>query len=621
MNRFAVSLVAAVLAFVLGGSSVSAEPQGPWVLPVEDLSEAGQSASDPQVSAAPDGTATAVWRRSDGANTIIQAATRPPGGSFDTPVDLSDAGQSALEPQITTAPDGTATVVWQRFDGANTIIQAATRPPGGSFGTPVDLSASGISSAQPRIGTAADGTTTAVWSGGGGLIQAATRPPGGSFGTPVDLSALGGPAFNPQIAASLDGTLVVVWQRFDGTVDVVQASVRPPGGSFGAPVDLSAPGKFTNFPHVAAAADGTATAVWEGFDGVSNIIQAATRLPDGSFTTPVDLSAPGNFASEPRAAVGPDGTVTVVWYRDDGADDIVQAATRPPGGSFGVPVNLSAIGQDAREPGISTAADGTTIVVWRRFDGADTIVQAAKRPPGGSFAMPVDLSAAGQGASEPRISTSPNGATTAVWRRSNGANLIVQSVSTAPVSRLLQINRQGSGSGSVVSGPEGIDCGTDCAEIYPLSTVVALKANPDPGSTFTGWTGAGCAGTDTCDLTILEATTLTASFGRPELADPRIAPSFRKVKRGRRAAFKVAVRNTGDATARRVKLCAGGPKKLIMVAQCRRLGKLAAGKSKTVDFRVKVKNRAKRGSKARLTLAARAKGLGKKTGKATIRVR
>ena len=37
---------------------------------------------------------------SDGTNTIIQAATRPPGGTFAAPIDLSATDQDASSPSI-----------------------------------------------------------------------------------------------------------------------------------------------------------------------------------------------------------------------------------------------------------------------------------------------------------------------------------------------------------------------------------------------------------------------------------------------------------------------------------------------------------------------------------------
>jgi hypothetical protein len=74
----------------------------------------------------------------------------------------------------------------------------------------------------------------------------------------------------------------------------------------------------------------------------------------------------------------------------------------------------------------------------------------------------------------------------------------------------LLVNRTGSGGGTVTSSPAGIDCGADCAESYGFNTSVTLTPLPDPGSTFSGWTGdADCSDGV---ITISAATTCTATF-------------------------------------------------------------------------------------------------------------
>ena len=111
------------------------------------------------------------------------------------------------------------------------------------------------------------------------------------------------------------------------------------------------------------------------------------------------------------------------------------------------------------------------------------------------------------------------------------------------------------------------------------------------------------------------------STGKPKLANPKITPNSKKVKRGKKTTFRVKVKNIGDATAKNLKVCAKGPKKLVKVPKCRRPGNLAAGKSKTVKFKVKVKKGAKKGKKAKITFTAYATGARKKSGKATVKIR
>ena len=76
----------------------------------------------------------------------------------------------------------------------------------------------------------------------------------------------------------------------------------------------------------------------------------------------------------------------------------------------------------------------------------------------------------------------------------------------------LSIILEGSGSGRVSSFPAGIYCENDCAEDYASNTGVVLSAQPYTGSVFMGWNGGGCSGTGSCNLTMINDTTVTAKF-------------------------------------------------------------------------------------------------------------
>jgi serine protease AprX len=82
----------------------------------------------------------------------------------------------------------------------------------------------------------------------------------------------------------------------------------------------------------------------------------------------------------------------------------------------------------------------------------------------------------------------------------------------SPSSPLLQVTQAGSGSGTVVSDPSGIDCGLDCSEPYEQGTTVNLTARPDASSRFFGWSGGGCSGTGTCVLSMNADTNVSATF-------------------------------------------------------------------------------------------------------------
>jgi len=94
----------------------------------------------------------------------------------------------------------------------------------------------------------------------------------------------------------------------------------------------------------------------------------------------------------------------------------------------------------------------------------------------------------------------------------NDSDTLVVQIDPVPDGNL-SVSNIGSGSGTVVSSPAGINCGSDCSEDYPGGTAVALTATPAPGSVFAGW-DIDCAGSsgNTCNLTMDADKATNASF-------------------------------------------------------------------------------------------------------------
>lgn len=92
-------------------------------------------------------------------------------------------------------------------------------------------------------------------------------------------------------------------------------------------------------------------------------------------------------------------------------------------------------------------------------------------------------------------------------------SLKTDAVATVTFAAAVQLVVQTSGSGTVVSDPPGISCGTTCSAYFPFGTQVTLTATPTgTGGVFSGWGGA-CQGTArTCSVTTNLFTTVNASF-------------------------------------------------------------------------------------------------------------
>ncbi len=432
---------------------------------VTNLSASGQDSDDPQFALSSDGTmAMAVWSRSnDSYDDIVQS--RPATISDNTATwgsvttDLSNSRRDAWAPQIALSSDGTmATAVWRRYFVSEDIIQSRSATISDNVATwgsvTTDLSDSGQTTDIPQIALSSDGTmATAVWKrydGSKHIIQSRSATINGNTATwgsvTTYLSASGQYASEPQIALSSDGTMATaVWYRYDGSTYIIQsrsATIIGNTATWGSVTNLSVNGQYASAPQIVLSSDGTmATAVWHRSNGSKHIIQSrSATISDNTATwgSVTNLSVNGQHAYSPQITLSSDGTMaTAVWYRSNGSNNIIQsrsATISDNTATWGsVTTDLSVSGENADEPQIALSSDGTmATAVWKRYDGSNNIIQSRPATINDNNAtwgsVTTELSASGQHAHIPQIALSSDGTmATAVWNRYDGSDTIIQS--------------------------------------------------------------------------------------------------------------------------------------------------------------------------------------------------
>ena len=90
--------------------------------------------------------------------------------------------------------------------------------------------------------------------------------------------------------------------------------------------------------------------------------------------------------------------------------------------------------------------------------------------------------------------------------------------------KTLTVAKTGSGAGTVTSQPAGISCGATCSAEFEEGSTVTLTAKAAEGSTFSGWSGSGCSGNATCEVTMSEAKAVAAEFSE------EAGPAFHTLK-------------------------------------------------------------------------------------------
>jgi PKD repeat protein len=311
-------------------------------------------------------------------------------GATSTWLAASPLSQSAAESADTAmGSGGGAAVAWL---GPGQVVQVATRQPLGGFSSTLDLSPAGENRA-PQVAEDANGDATVVWYtfASNFLVEAATVTDG-MPSAPVTLSAAGKKALLPTVAMNDRGDTIVAWTRGEGSMGVVQASFRPAGGSFGAPMSLSPGGESATAPRVAIDDAGDATVVWDRYNGVHELVEEATRpAATGNFSKAAVLSNEAESAIQPFVAMNAEGDTAVTWAASNGAAHVVQVAVRPVGGTFDKAVSVSDEAANAAFPQVALDGRGDPGVVWTLEFGGDLIVQYAAGTSLGTFPTVQDL--------------------------------------------------------------------------------------------------------------------------------------------------------------------------------------------------------------------------------------
>jgi hypothetical protein len=292
---------------------------------------------------------------------------------------------------------------------------------------------------------------------------------------------------------------------------------RPPAG-FPIPrnYNFSDPGFDTSFPGLTLVSEATAATHLQA--NFSTLTVALAGSGAGGVT--VTSSPTGIHCGAACSADFPKGTAVTLTPAGAGFAGWS-------GGCTGTGTCLVTLNADTTVTAAFTAAPGTAkLVVTTAGTGTGTITSS----PAGINCGAACSAQLGQGTVE-LVATAANGSTFAGWNNSTGNAscsgigtcsilLTVESSVTAtftvtPASVVVHSFSANGGGGTVQCSADGGapgPCGT-----YPPGTSIVMTATPNAVSNFSGWSGAGCAGTGTCSFIVTANTTITANFNRPTL--------------------------------------------------------------------------------------------------------
>jgi hypothetical protein len=428
--RVAQAIGACVGALTIGLSGAPAALAAPAWLPPTDVSRPGVIASPPHVAVDAAGDAVAIWsRRDDAGENVIEAASRPAGGSWSTTA-LSAPGAGAFEPQIAVNAAGDAVAVWVGTAGG---IETASRPAGGSWSAQMTrLSGPAGFAIEPQIALSASGDAVAVWTqveGVNRIIEAAVRPAGAGWSTPATkISPPSRLAERPQVGIDAAGEAVAIWSSDGaGTRTMVETASRPAGAGWSTQAtELSDPAFDGGQPQVAVNPAGEAVAIWRVIRPGNRLsLEVASRPAGGAWSQQLT----GASGSNPQIAIDPSGNAVAVWAGSgpNGEGNVIEAASRTPSRSWSAQTTkLSAPSPAADQPEVAIDAAGDAVAIWRRFENTKTIETASRRL-GGDWSAPTKLSVPEPSNPEfPQVSLDAAGDALAIWKRNPDTNSVIR---------------------------------------------------------------------------------------------------------------------------------------------------------------------------------------------------
>jgi hypothetical protein len=265
-------------------------------------------------------------------------------GSCGSAVAVNQAGAMAAGGTFTAADGTTHVQVCTSPDGK--IWQATDLGPGG------DQPHGGQ---HPVMALSPDGHAVALWGSTVGcpascsyILQASVRPPGGSWGAPVTLSTeLNWGAGGLVLGMDGAGNAIAAWVGF--YADASHYAVLPAGGTWGPARTLSTyvQGHARNLG-LAVSPDGSAIVAYAT---EHDAIWAVSGTVLGGFSAPVSVAA-GDYSkvSAPKVALDDAGNASLVWSQTTRTE----AATRSSGGTW----SAAAVLASQSSSSAATAIDG-----------------------------------------------------------------------------------------------------------------------------------------------------------------------------------------------------------------------------------------------------------------------
>ncbi len=290
------------------------------------------------------------------------------------------------------------------------------------FSAPINVSNNADFSFTPQVAVDSNGTIYMAWEDdtatNSNILFSRSTDGGATFSTPINLSNTSGFSFNPRIAVGSAGNVNVVWEDETPGNTVIRFSHSTNAGvTFSTPINLANDSADSGSQQIAADTAGDIYVVWE-HDSLNMGIFFSRSTDDGAtFSAPTDLSTNSSGSFSPQVALGPSGSLTVVWEDDAQlASDISFSHSSDHGATFSIPESLSLHTGNSASAQVATDLNGNIDVVWANNSPGNFDIFFSRSADGVTFSAPKDISNASGVAQNPQMGLDAKGNINVIWQ-------------------------------------------------------------------------------------------------------------------------------------------------------------------------------------------------------------
>lgn len=361
----------------LPGQPVS--PAGGWQPPTNISDNAGQSGS-PIVGVDNQGALHVAWYDDSPSNWDVLYASKTLTEVWTFPENVSSNASYSLAPSLITGNDGSVDIAWQDYGGPRIASQGTllykAKEQNQDFAPPQAISATSGFGGYPEVrdphlsvdSTAGIRLTWAGATASGYRVYYARKQQGGDWTYPLVINPGVGASLLPRSVIDSSDVLHVVWQETaegDQQSDILYAHQLADGG-WAAPENISHNGGDSQEPALLLSADGAVHVVWRDYS--INPDQAeilyATKPAGGVWSVPLNVSASIGDSSGPTLAEDVQGTLHLVWYDNATGNWEILYASKPLDGGWSGPENVSNTPGRSGHPMIFYDVSGRLQLVW-----------------------------------------------------------------------------------------------------------------------------------------------------------------------------------------------------------------------------------------------------------------